>query len=142
MSKIKTKQLLNEVCNHLKSNYGFQIEYGISDYNNKSAICKLNPNFKDENGNRIKGQFLYLNICEFNVFKNHKKEHFIIWDYRIFQPYEKSKFCVYGGSFGRYEFKDRESFYNHILSDFGPHICDSNKEERETATIPFEIYDA
>ncbi len=139
MSKTKTKQLFNEVSKYIKENMNFHIECGYSDYGNKSSICYLNPNFRDENGNRNKDEFMFKSVCEFSVWKKTKKEHFIIWDYRIYQPYENSKNCVYGGSFGRYEFTDRESFYKHILSDFGPHLADSTKEERKTSNSPLEL---
>lgn len=130
MSKIKTKQLFNEVSNHLKNNLGFHIECNYSD-NVKSSICRENPNFRDESGKRKVGEFKYIGVCEFNVFKNYKSEKFIIWDKRIKQPYRESKHCVYIGSFGRYEFNDKVSFYNHILSDFGYNWWDSSDIEKE-----------
>ena len=61
----------------------------------------------------------YLHHITFSVNKHYNKERFIIWDKRINQPLFNSVFCVYEGSFGKYEFTNKEDFYNHIESDYG-----------------------
>ena len=120
MSKIKTKELLSEVTNHIQKEIGYEVTDSFSDYGGKYSISVEIPNTPIPNHKGI--QYVgrkFKPICEFGVFKNSKKENFIIWDYRENQPYSKDKHCVYEGSFGRYEFENLESFYSHIKSDFG-----------------------
>ena len=120
MSKIKTKELLSEVTNHIQNDMGYEVVDSFSDYEGKHSIVFEVPNTPNPN---LKGiQYVgkkYKPICEFSVFKNFRKEDFIVWDYRENQPFFNDKHCVYDGGFGRYEFKDRESFYSYIISDFG-----------------------
>ena len=53
MSKVKTKELLSEVSNHIKTKMGFNVEYdGCSDSDGKYLVNTLNPNFWDENGRK------------------------------------------------------------------------------------------
>lgn len=116
----KTKTLLEEVSNYIKTEMGFNVmEDGYSDYEGKYLVNSINPNFFDEIGIRRPNQWYYIHHITFSVDKFRNKEKYIIWDKRIKQPYKKSKFCVYNGSFGRYEFNNKEDFYTHIISDFG-----------------------
>jgi hypothetical protein len=116
----KTKELLKEVSNYIKTEMGFNVmEDGFSDYEGKYLVNSTNPNFYDEMGRRRLNQWKYIHHIKFSVDKFRNKEKYIIWDKRINQPYTKSKFCVYEGSFGRYEFNNKEDFYTHINSDFG-----------------------
>lgn len=120
MSKVKTNELLNEVSNHIRTKMGFNVEYdGFSDSDGKYLVNSLNPNFRDKNGKRNMGEFMFIHHISFSVKKHNNKEQFIIWDKRIHQPLFKSEFCVYDGSFGRYEFTNKDEFYNHIKSDYG-----------------------
>lgn len=120
MSKIKTKELLNEVTNHIQKEFGYEVLDSFSDYGGKYSIVVEIPNTQIPNRKGI----LYIPkkykpICEFGVFKNSRKENFIVWDYRVNQPYFNDKHCVFVCGFGRYEFTDKESFYSHIKSNFG-----------------------
>lgn len=120
MSEVKTKELLNEVSNHIKTKMGFNVEYdGFSDSDGKYLVNSLNPNFRNENGERNKGEFMFIHHITFSVNKHYNKEQFIIWDKRVNQPFFNSEYCVYEGSFGRYEFYNKEDFYKHIESDYG-----------------------
>ena len=120
MSKIKTKELLNEVSNHIKTKMGFNVEYdGCSDSDGKYLVNTLNPNFWDENGKPKGGERRVVHHITFSVNKHYNKEQFIIWDKRVNQPFFNSEYCVYEGSFGRYEFNNKEDFYKHIESDYG-----------------------
>lgn len=120
MSKVKTKGLVEEVSNHIRTKMGFNVEYdGGSDYDGKYLVNRLNPNFWDENGKPKEGERKIIQHITFSVNKHYNKEQFIIWDKRVNQPYYQSEFCVYEGSFGRYEFTNKEDFYKHIESDYG-----------------------
>lgn len=116
----KTKTLLEEVSNYIKTEMGFNVmEDGYSDYEGKYLVNSINPNFFDEIGKRRPNQWYYIHHITFSVYHSGHKENYIIWDKRINQPFKKSKFCVYKGSFGRYEFNNKEDFYTHIKSDYG-----------------------
>jgi hypothetical protein len=120
MSKIRTKELLNEVTNHIQNEFGYEVVDSFSDWDGKYSIVVEIPNIPNPKSNGI--QYVgkkYKQICEFGVFKNSQKENFIVWDYRDNQPYFNNKHCVFDGGFGRYEFEDRDSFYSYITSDFG-----------------------
>jgi len=120
MSKIKTKELLNEVTNHIQKEIGYKVTDSFSDYEGKYSISVEIPNIPNPNHKGI--QYVgkkYKPICEFGVYKNYRKEIFVIWDYREIQPYFNDKHCVFDEGFGRYEFEDRDSFYSYITSDFG-----------------------
>ena len=120
MSKVKTKELLSEVSNHIKTKMGFNVEYdGCSDSDGKYLVNTLNPNFWDDNGKPTKGERRVIHHITFSVHKHYNKEQFIIWDKRVNQPFFNSEYCVYEGSFGRYEFNNKEDFYKHIKSDYG-----------------------
>jgi len=135
MSKIKTKQLFNEVSNHIKTKLELEIVDSYSDWGNKSTVVRKNPNFKGKD-NFLTTDNRYFSICEFSVHKKSKFEFFVIWDYRENQPFEKSIHCVNSDfGFGRYEFTNRESFYNHINSDFGLTIFDRMKLDNKTEII-------
>jgi hypothetical protein len=62
---------------------------------------------------------MYTSICEFAVGKVGRKEFFIVWDYRINQPFTKNSNCTYMGCFGRYDFNNKLEFLNHIQTDYG-----------------------
>lgn len=116
----KSINLLEEVTEYITSNLGFNVEEdGFSDYEGKFLVNYLNPNFRNSDGIRNPGQCKFIHHITFSVYKKSKMEGYIIWDNRINQPFFKSPFCVYKGSFGRYEFNNKEDFYNHISSDFG-----------------------
>ena len=120
MSKVKTKELLSEVSNQIRTKIGFNVEYdGCSDSDGKYLVNTLNPNFWDENGNQNDGERRVIHHITFSVNKHYNKERFIIWDKRVNQPFFNSEFCDYEGSFGRYEFNNKEDFYKHIESDYG-----------------------
>lgn len=123
MSKIKTKELLNEVTNYIKKELDLNVVDSFSDWGNKSTIIRKNPSFVGKE-NLLTTEIKYFTVCEFSVHKKGNSEFFVIWDYRDKQPYNKSKFYFkpnlnFELLFGRYEFKDRVDFYNHIKSDFG-----------------------
>jgi hypothetical protein len=135
MSKIKTKQLFNEVSNHIKTKLELEIFDSYSDWGNKSTVVRKNPEFKGKE-NQLTTEIKYFSICEFSVHKKSKLEFFVIWDYRENQPFDKSIYCVNSDfGFGRYEFTNRESFYNHINSDFGLTIFDRMRFENKTEII-------
>lgn len=138
MSKIKTKQLFNEVSNHIKTKLELEIFDSYSDWGNKSTVVRKNPEFKGKE-NQLTTEIKYFSICEFSIHKKSKLEFFIIWDYRENQPFDKSKNLVYPNFkfdfFGRYEFTNRESFYNHINSDFGLTIFDRMRFENKLKKI-------
>jgi hypothetical protein len=117
---MKNNNLLKEVTEHIKTKLGFNVEEdGFSDYEGKYLVNSRNPNFRNKEGVRNPGEFMFIHHITFSVSKKSKKEQFIIWDKRVNQPFFKSTFCVYKGSFGRYEFNNKEDFYNHIKSDYG-----------------------
>lgn len=135
MSKIKTKQLFNEVSNHIKTKLELEIFDSYSDWGNKSTVVRINPEFMGKE-NHLNTDNKYFSVCEFSVHKKSKLEFFVIWDYRENQPFDKSIYCVYSNfGFGRYEFANRESFYNHINSDFGFTIFDRMRFENKTEII-------
>ena len=120
MSKVKTKELLSEVSNHIKTKMGFNVEYdGCSDSDGKYLVNTLNPNFWDENGEPKENERREIHHITFSVSKHYNKERFIIWDKRVNQPFFNCEFCDYEGSFGRYIFTNKEDFYKHIESDYG-----------------------
>ena len=112
MSKIKKFE--KEINNELES-LGFYISYCGSDDDSKMGLYKPKPNplKSDEWIDR------YTSICEFAVGKVGRKEYFIVWDYRMNQPFEKNSNCTYNGSFGRYDFNNKSEFINHIQTDYG-----------------------
>lgn len=119
MSKVKTKELLEDVSNHIKTKMDYDIvEDVFSDYEGKYLVSSPNPNFRNTNDTKNR-EFMFHYHITFSVFKNSKKEQFIIWDNRVNQPFFKSEFCVYKGSFGRYDFNNKEDFYKHIETDYG-----------------------
>jgi hypothetical protein len=137
MSKVKTNELLKDVSNHIRTKMGFNVEEdGFSDYEGKYLVNSLNPNFRNSDGIRNRGEYMFIHHITFSVFKNSKKEQFIIWDKRVNQPFFKSDFCVYKGSFGRYEFNNKVDFYKHIETDYGmDEIVEweiNNRKELET----------
>lgn len=135
MSKIKTKQLFNEVSDHIKTKLEFEIIDSYSDWGNKSTVVRQNPNFKGKE-NYLTIENRYFSVCEFSVHKKSKLEFFVIWDYREKQPFDKSIHCVNSDfGFGRYEFTNREDFYNHINSDFGLTIFDRMRLDNKTEII-------
>ena len=108
MGKVKTIELSKEVSDYIRNQIGFNVEYDYgSDYDGKYLVYNTDQN------NEYELRLTY------SVSKHFNKERFIIWDKRIHQPLFKSEFCVYDGSFGRYEFTNKEDFYNHIKSDYG-----------------------
>jgi hypothetical protein len=120
MSKVKTKELVEEVSNYIRTKMSFNVEYdGGSDYDRKYIVNTLNPNFWDENRKPKEDERKVVHHITFSVNKHYKTERFLIWDKRVKQPFFNSKFCDYKGSFGRYEFNNKEDFYKHIESDFG-----------------------
>ena len=89
MSKIKTKELLKEVTNHIQNIMGYEVVDSFSDFEGKYSIVVEIPYTPNPNQKGI--QYVgkkYKPICEFGVFKNSQKEDFIIWDYRENQPFE------------------------------------------------------
>ena len=140
MSKLKTKQLLNEVVSHIQSNHGLKVVDTFSDWGNKSGVIRKNQECSLEENECVigyTGPQKYFGVCEFSVHKKGKLEFFIIWDCRVNQPFNKSFHCVYivEGWFGRYEFSDRETFYKHILSDFGLTYSDTIRIDNKLNTI-------
>ena len=133
----KEKQFLSEVINNIESKDGLKVVDSFSDWGNKSSIIRKNPKCT-LNDNEINlfhkgnnGEPKYFGVCEFSIYKKIKKEYFIIWDYREKQPFDESKYCVNSEfCFGRYEFNDRQSFYNHIFTDFGLTTFDRLRVEK------------
>ena len=122
MSKVKRKELLKEVINHIQTELGYEVFDSFSDWGGKYTIVEkvskqiellVTPTIKVSMEKKYKG------VCEFAVNSHYGKETFIIWDYRDKQPFFNNENCVYESVFGRYEFKDRESFFTYIKSDFG-----------------------
>ena len=103
MGKLKTVELSKEVSEYIKNQLCFNVEY---DYDGKYLVYEDRDNEYE------------LHI-KYSVSKHYNKERFIIWDKRIHQPLFKSEYCVYDGSFGRYEFTNKNDFYKHIKSDYG-----------------------
>jgi hypothetical protein len=121
MSKKKTKELMIEVTNHINTQMGFEVVDSFSDYGDKFTVIRKNPDYEGDGEMEIPLK-KYFGVCEISVFKNYRKEVFVIWDYRESQPKHFSrhfKFEIFGGLMSRYEFTEREDFYNHISSDFG-----------------------
>jgi hypothetical protein len=120
MSKKKTKELMIEVTNHINTQMGFEVLDSFSDWGDKFSVLRKNPDYEGDEEMKIPFK-KYLGVCEISVFKNYRKEVFVIWDYRENQPFYYDEHCVSESflGFGRYEFTEREDFYNHISSDFG-----------------------
>jgi hypothetical protein len=135
-SKKKTEELLKEVTSYIEKNLNLKVFDSFSDWGDKRTVVRNNPECPLEE-NQIylgyKGPQKYFGVCEFSVLKKGEIEFFVIWDYREGQPFDNSFNCVsWEFGFGRYEFSDRESFYNHINSDFGYTIWDIKGLEEVT----------
>jgi len=120
MSKKKTKELMIEVTNHINTQMGFEVLDSFSDWGDKFSVIRKNPNYEGDEEMKIPFN-KYFGVCEISVFKDYRKEVFVIWDYRENQPSHFSRYFKggIGGLMSRYEFTEREDFYNHISSDFG-----------------------
>ena len=77
MSKIKTKQLFNEVSNHIKTKLELEIFDSYSDWGNKSTVVRKNPEFKGKE-NQLTTEIKYFSICEFSVHKKSKLDFLAI----------------------------------------------------------------
>jgi hypothetical protein len=119
MNKIKTKELLNEVINHIRNNLEYEVMESFSDYGDKNSVFEELKNVSDTNRDGTEFVNKCKPICEFSVFNKYRKDNFVIWDWRDDQPFYNNKNCVYSGAFGRYEFKNREEFYSYIKSEWG-----------------------
>ena len=123
MSKIKTEVLLTKVTEYIQKEFGYKVSDSFSDFGNKFTVLKKNPKcFVDDNV--MTNELKYFSICEFSVYQKNNKEFYVLWDYRENQPLQKSKFWInpnlgFDLCFGRYEFNNRNDFYNPIFSDFG-----------------------
>jgi hypothetical protein len=140
INKKETKQLLYEVTSHIQSHNGLKVVDTFSDCENKNGIIRKNPECPLEENECVigyTGPQKYFGVCEFSVHKKGDLEFFIIWDSRVNQPFDKSFHCVYKveGWFGRYEFSDKETFYKHILSDFGFTYGDTIRIDNYLTTI-------
>jgi hypothetical protein len=115
----KTNELMIEVTTYFKKEFDFEVVDSFSDCGGKSSLIRKNPDYNDgENSknNRIKK---YRGLCEFSVHKNDYRERYVIWDWRDDdQPFFDNRHCVWGEGFGRYEFTDKENFYDYIISNF------------------------
>jgi radical SAM superfamily enzyme with C-terminal helix-hairpin-helix motif len=141
MSKKKTKELLNEVINHINKEMGFEVMDSYSDFGNKFPIVKRNPCFLGHEQNKIlTNRHKYFMVCEFSVFKNYRKEEFIVWDSRERQPLFDDVHCVYDMGFGKYVFTDKKEFYSYVSSDFGLTPWD-RQSLKEDVTIIVESND-
>lgn len=138
MSKKKTKELMIEVTNHINTQMGFEVVDSFSDWRDKFSVIRKNPNYGGDEEMKIPIK-KYIGVCEIGVFKDYRKEVFVIWDYRENQPFHYDEHCVSGGEFGfgRYDFTDREDFYNHISSDFGFTVWD--RKSLESNSKPVEM---
>ncbi|MHA8074939.1 hypothetical protein ACRZ9O_10445 [Aquirufa sp. HETE-40SA] len=126
----KSEMFAEQLYNELES-LGFYVCSSGSDLESKRSLFKpkVKPNFSNQTElvnylHDFEGikQFTekYSNVCEFSVELIGKKEYYVIWDRRVNQPYEKSKNCVRKGFFyGKYDFKNKSEFLNHIQSDYG-----------------------
>jgi hypothetical protein len=117
MSKVKSKELFNEVVNHIQTELGYEVFDSFSDWGGKYTIVERISEKKEllvTDMGTISMEKKYKAVCEFAVNSHYGKQTFIIWDWRDEQPFFNNENCVYESIFGRYEFKDRESFYNYI----------------------------
>ena len=109
----KSKVLLNEITEIIETKMDFRVFDSFSDGGNKYSIGMKS---KDPHRNQE-----YELVCEFGVHKRKNKESFIIWDWRPSQPGSKNKNCVFdlsnGWGFGRYEFNNRESFFEYVTTE-------------------------
>ena len=142
MSKIKTKELLTEVTEHIQKEFGYEVSDSFSDFGNKFTVLKKNPKCLVDD-NVLTNELKYFSICEFSVYNKTKNDFFIIWDYRENQPFSKSKHWInpnfnFDLLFGRYEFDNRNEFYNHICSDFGVTTFDRMRLEGERSSLTFQ----
>jgi hypothetical protein len=123
MNKVKTKKLFNEVKTHIQTELGYEVFDSFSDFGDgkHTIVEKISQKVELLNTptSKVWTEKKYKPICEFAVRTHYGKETFIIWDWRDKQPFFNNENCVYDSVFGRYEFKDRESFYTYIKSDFG-----------------------
>lgn len=123
MSKIKTKKLLSKVTECIQKEFGYKVSDSFSDFGDKFTVLKKNPKcFVDDNV--LTKELKYFSICEFAVYHKNNNDFYVILDYRENQPFQKSKYWInpnlsFDLFFGRYEFNNRNDFYNHIFSDFG-----------------------
>jgi hypothetical protein len=110
---IKSKVLLDEVTEIIETEMNFRVFDSFSDGGNKYSIAREST---DPSSNQK-----YELVCEFAVHKRYNKESFVIWDWRTSQPGSNNKHCVadlrYGWGLGRYEFDNRESFFEYITSE-------------------------
>jgi hypothetical protein len=137
MSKKKTKELMIEVTNHINSKMGFKVVDSFSDYGDKFSVIRKNPDYEGDEEMKIPFK-KYFGVCEISVYKDYRKEVFVIWDYRENQPLHLSRHFkgqIYFGLMSRYEFTEREDFYNHISSDFGFTVWDRKSVESNSKPI-------
>jgi hypothetical protein len=130
MSKKKTKELMIEVTNHINTKMGFEVVDSFSDGGDRFSIIRKNPDYEGDEEMKIPFN-KYFGVCEFSLLNDFNKELFVIYDYRENQPLDLDEHFVGKSfqSFGRYEFENREDFYNHISSDFGYTIFDRESLE-------------
>lgn len=124
---------MNEVITHINEDLKLTVVDSFSDWGDKMSILRKNPECPLKENQVVigyEGPQKYFGVCEFSVLKKGDEEFFVIWDYRENQPFNECSHCVSSEfGFGRYEFMDRESFYNHITSDFGYTIWDTSRME-------------
>jgi hypothetical protein len=123
MSKIKTKKLLTKVTEYIQKEFGYKVSDSFSDFGDKFTVLKKNPKCLVDD-NVLTKELKYFSICEFSVYHKNNNNFYVILDYRENQPFKKSKYWINSNLgfdlfFGRYEFNNRNDFYNHIFSDFG-----------------------
>jgi hypothetical protein len=117
MKKVKSKELFNEVVNHIQTELGYEVFDSFSDWGGKYSIVERISEKVEllvTSIGTVSMEKKYKGVCEFAVNSRYGKETFIVWDWRDNQPFFNNENCVYESIFGRYEFKDRESFYNYI----------------------------